>query len=368
MLRIAEEALTFDDVLLLPGYSEVVATQVSLRTRLTRGIELNIPLVSAAMDTVTESRLAIALAQEGGIGIIHKSMSIAEQAEQVRKVKKFEAGVIRDPITVGPQTSIREVLAITSSHNISGVPVVDGGKLVGIVTSRDLRFETKLDDPVRNIMTREERLVTVKEGAPDDEVLHLLHKHRIEKVLVVNEAFELRGLITVKDIQKSRDNPEAAKDSSERLLVGAAPVSVAKSTMSSGSSSDAAASASHKIKRPSASVFPISTLSPLRVSMTSSGRKELPETEFSTAGTSTRSRMWSFASMIACASPRACAAPPMSFFIKSMPALGLRSSPPESKQTPLPTSVTFGAFTGPQCRSMSRGALTLALPTACTIG
>ena len=214
--------MTFDDVSLIPAHSAVLPRDVRLNSRLTRGIALNIPILAAAMDTVTEARLAVAMAQLGGIGIIHKNMPAEQQAAEVRLVKKFEAGVIRDPITVGPQTSIREVLAITSSHNISGVPVVDGGKLVGIVTSRDLRFETKLDDPVRNIMTREERLVTVKEGAPDDEVLHLLHKHRIEKVLVVNEAFELRGLITVKDIQKSRDNPEAAKDSSERLLVGAA--------------------------------------------------------------------------------------------------------------------------------------------------
>ncbi|MEZ5464473.1 MAG: IMP dehydrogenase [Lysobacteraceae bacterium] len=221
-MRLKTQALTFDDVSLIPAHSAVLPRDVRLYSRLTRGISLNIPILAAAMDTVTEARLAVAMAQLGGIGIIHKNMPAEQQAAEVRLVKKFEAGVIRDPITVGPQTSIREVLAITSSHNISGVPVVDGGKLVGIVTSRDLRFETRLDDPVRNIMTREERLITVKEGAPDDEVLQLLHKHRIEKVLVVNEAFELRGLITVKDIQKSRDNPEAAKDSSERLLVGAA--------------------------------------------------------------------------------------------------------------------------------------------------
>jgi len=221
-MRLKTEALTFDDVSLIPAHSAVLPRDVRLNSRLTCGIALNIPILSAAMDTVTEARLAVAMAQLVGIGIIHNSMPAEHQAAEVRLVKKFEAGVIRDPITVGPQTSIREVLAITSSHNISGVPVVEGGKLVGIVTSRDLRFETKLDDPVRNIMTREDRLVTVNEGAPDDEVLHLLHKHRIEKVLVVNEAFELRGLITVKDIQKSRDNPESAKDSSERLLVGAA--------------------------------------------------------------------------------------------------------------------------------------------------
>ena len=223
MLRISQEALTFDDVLLIPGYSEVLPKDVSLKTRLTRGIELNIPLVSAAMDTVTEARLAIAMAQEGGIGIIHKNMTIEQQAAEVRKVKKFEAGVIRDPITVGPETTIRDVLALTQAHNISGVPVVGSdGQLAGIVTHRDMRFETELDDPVRHIMTKKDRLITVKEGAASDEVLQLLHKHRIEKVLVVNDAFELRGLITVKDIQKKTDNPNAAKDSASRLVVGAA--------------------------------------------------------------------------------------------------------------------------------------------------
>ncbi|MCB1559860.1 MAG: IMP dehydrogenase, partial [Xanthomonadales bacterium] len=221
-MRLKTEALTFDDVSLIPAHSAVLPRDVRLNSRLTRDISLNIPILAAAMDTVTEARLAVAMAQLGGIGIIHKNMPAEQQAAEVRLVKKFESGVIRDPITVGPQTSIREVLSLTGSHNISGVPVVDGGKLVGIVTSRDLRFEKKLDDPVRNIMTREDRLVTVKEGAPEDDVLQLLHKYRIEKVLVVNDDFELRGLITVKDIQKSRDNPEAAKDSSERLLVGAA--------------------------------------------------------------------------------------------------------------------------------------------------
>jgi IMP dehydrogenase len=221
-MRIFSEALTFDDVSLVPAYSAVLPRDVDLGTRLTRSIRLNLPIVSAAMDTVTEARLAITMAQCGGIGIIHKNMSIEHQAAEVRLVKKFEAGVIRDPITVGPQTSIREVMQITRGHNISGVPVVDGEQLVGIVTHRDLRFEKKPDDPVRNIMTRKERLVTVKEGAGEDEVLALLHKHRIEKVLVVDDAFRLRGLITVKDIQKARDNPRACKDDRERLRVGAA--------------------------------------------------------------------------------------------------------------------------------------------------
>ena len=221
-MRILAEALTFDDVSLVPAYSSVLPRDVSLRSRLARGITLNLPLVSAAMDSVTESTMAIAMAQLGGIGIVHKNMGVERQAAEVRAAKKFEAGVIRDPITVGPDTSIREVLALTRAHNISGVPVVDAGALVGIVTSRDLRFERRPEDPVRNIMTRKDRLVTVAEGASDDEVLALMHQHRIEKVLVVNDAFELRGLITVKDIQKARDNPNAAKDAQERLCVGAA--------------------------------------------------------------------------------------------------------------------------------------------------
>ncbi len=221
-MRVTGEALTFDDVSLVPAYSDVLPKDVSLETRLTRDLNLKVPLMSAAMDTVTEARLAIAMAQEGGIGVVHKNMDIAGQANQVRVVKKYEAGVIKDPITVGPQTTIREVLDLTHRHNISGVPVVDGDELVGIVTSRDMRFERRLDDPVRNIMTRKEKLVTVREDASQDEVLQLLHKHRIEKVLVVNEAFQLRGLITVKDIQKSSDFPNAAKDSQERLLVAAA--------------------------------------------------------------------------------------------------------------------------------------------------
>ncbi|MBT2746699.1 MULTISPECIES: IMP dehydrogenase [unclassified Lysobacter] len=222
MLRIQAEALTYDDVSLVPAHSIVLPKDVNLSTRLTRDLSIRLPILSAAMDTVSEARLAIALAQLGGISILHKNMSLEAQAAQVAKVKKFEAGVIREPFTVGPETTIGEVLKLTRARNISGVPVVDGGQLVGIVTSRDMRFETKLDDPVRHIMTKRDRLVTVGEGASDDEVVQLLHKHRIEKILVVNDGFELRGLITVKDIQKKSDNPNAAKDSAERLLVGAA--------------------------------------------------------------------------------------------------------------------------------------------------
>lgn len=221
-MRIIQEALTFDDVLLLPAHSTTLPKEVTLSTKLTREITLNIPLVSAAMDTVTETRLAIALAQEGGIGIIHKNMTIAEQARQVRAVKKFESGVINDPITVTPDTTVQEVLALTRAHHISGVPVVDQGLLVGIVTSRDLRFETHYDSPISRIMTPKERLVTVQEGATRDEVAHLLHQHRIEKILVVNDQFELRGMITVKDIQKATEKPTACKDPQERLRVGAA--------------------------------------------------------------------------------------------------------------------------------------------------
>ncbi|KGI78293.1 IMP dehydrogenase [Oleiagrimonas soli] len=221
-MRILAEALTYDDVYLVPAHSTVLPRDVDTSTRLTRGIRLNVPIVSAAMDTVTEARLAITMAQCGGIGIIHKNMTPEQQAAEVRLVKKFEAGVIRNPITVGPDTSIHEVMQITRANSISGVPVVEGDALVGIVTSRDLRFEKKHDDPVRNIMTRKDKLVTVGEGAGHDEVLDLLHRNRIEKVLVVNDAFQLRGLITVKDIQKARDNPYAAKDAHERLRVGAA--------------------------------------------------------------------------------------------------------------------------------------------------
>ena len=221
-MQLIGEALTFDDVSLVPAYSQVLPGDVNLTTRLTREIDLNAPLISAAMDTVTEARLAIAMAEEGGIGVVHKNMTLEQQAEQVQIVKKYEAGVIKDPITVNPNTTIREVLDLTHRHNISGVPVVDGNELVGIVTSRDMRFEKRLDDPVRNIMTAKQDLITVGEDASQDEVLDLLHTHRIEKVLVVNDHFDLRGLVTVKDIQKSTDYPNAAKDSQERLLVAAA--------------------------------------------------------------------------------------------------------------------------------------------------
>jgi IMP dehydrogenase len=222
-MRLIQEALTFDDVLLVPAHSSVLPNDVDLSTRLTRGIELKIPLVSAAMDTVTEARLAIALALEGGIGIVHKNMSPEHQAREVLTVKKYESGIIRDPITVTPDTSVGEVMQITRAHNISGVPVVTAdGHLVGIVTGRDLRFESRLGEPVSSIMTPRERLVTVEEGASREEVVALLHKHRIEKVLVVNGHFELRGMITVKDIQKAKDFPNASRDDHERLRVGAA--------------------------------------------------------------------------------------------------------------------------------------------------
>jgi IMP dehydrogenase len=221
MLRISEEALTFDDVLLVPGYSEVTAKDVSLKTRLSRSIYLNIPLVSAAMDTVTESRLAIALAQEGGIGIIHKSMSIEHQSQQVRAVKKYESGVVKDPICIEASASVKELVELTAEYNISGVPVLENGELVGIVTRRDVRFEPSLDLPVSAIMTPKERLVTVLEDANSDAIKCLLHKHRIEKILVVNKAFELRGLITVKDIDKAEKYPDACKDDQGRLRVGA---------------------------------------------------------------------------------------------------------------------------------------------------
>jgi len=222
MLRIHAEALTFDDVSLVPAHSAVLPKDVSLTTRLTRGLSLNLPIVAAAMDTVAEARLAIAMAQLGGIAILHKNMSLEGQAAEVAQVKKFEAGVIREPFTVSPSTTVGEVLKLTAARRISGVPVVDNGQLVGIVTGRDMRFETRLDAPVSSIMTGKDRLVTVREGATDEEVLAKLHHYRIEKVLVVDDAFALRGLITVKDIQKARDNPNAAKDSSERLVVGAA--------------------------------------------------------------------------------------------------------------------------------------------------
>ncbi|MDD5267831.1 MAG: IMP dehydrogenase, partial [Methylococcales bacterium] len=221
-MEIIQEALTFDDVLLVPAHSTVLPRDVEMGTQLTRGITLNIPLVAAAMDTVTEARLAIAIAQEGGIGIIHKNMTVDQQAREVRHVKKYESGVIKDPITVSPDVSIRDVIKLTHARNISGVPVVNGDELVGIVTSRDLRFETRFDEPVSKVMTPKERLVTVNENADRKEAIALLHKHRIEKVLVVNDSFHLRGLITVKDIQKAKDYPHACKDEQERLRVGAA--------------------------------------------------------------------------------------------------------------------------------------------------
>ncbi|MDS4015669.1 MAG: IMP dehydrogenase, partial [Candidatus Accumulibacter sp.] len=221
-MRLIPKALTFDDVLLVPAHSAIMPREVRLRTRLTRNISLNLPLVSAAMDTVTESRLAIALAQEGGIGIVHKNLSPKLQAAEVAKVKRFESGVLKDPITVSPNLSVRDVLGLTRQHKISGFPVLDGQVVVGIVTNRDLRFETNLDQPVRNIMTPRERLVTVHEGATVEEGKALIHKHRLERVLVVNDAFELRGLITVKDIIKTTEHPEASKDAAGRLRVGAA--------------------------------------------------------------------------------------------------------------------------------------------------
>lgn len=222
MLRILKEAITFDDVLLVPAHSEVLPKEVSLATTLTRTLPLNIPLISAAMDTVTESRLAIAMAQEGGLGIIHKNMSIQAQALQVRQVKKFESGVVKDPVTASPNMTIRDLLALTERYHFSGVPVVEGEQLVGIVTSRDVRFATDLDQPLQAIMTPKSKLVTVKEGAFKDEVRALLHQHRIEKVLVVDDHFHLKGLITVRDIQQALEKPFAAKDQDGRLLVGAA--------------------------------------------------------------------------------------------------------------------------------------------------
>ena len=221
-MRVDQEALTFDDVLLIPAHSTILPRDVSLKTQLTQTISLNIPLLSAAMDTVTEARLAITIAQEGGIGIIHKNMSADKQAREVQIVKKYESGVIKEPFSVSPDATIREVLDLTRAKGISGVPVVDGDDLVGIVTSRDLRFETRFDEPVARAMTPKEKLVTVREGASKEEAIRLLHEHRIEKVLVVNDRFQLRGMITVKDIQKAKDYPQACKDEQERLRVGAA--------------------------------------------------------------------------------------------------------------------------------------------------
>ena len=221
-MTIEKTALTFDDVLLKPNYSDVLPRETNLSTKLTRNLSIQIPLLSAAMDTVTEYQLAIAIAQEGGIGIIHKNFSIEDQASQVNRVKKFASGIISDPVTVSPDITIREVLDITKFNNISGVPVVDNGITVGIVTNRDLRFETNLDGLVSSVMTPKEKLVTVKEGADEEEVLGLLHQHRIEKVLVVNDSFELKGMVTAKDFQKATDFPLASKDGNGALLVGAA--------------------------------------------------------------------------------------------------------------------------------------------------
>lgn len=221
-MRLVQKALTFDDVLLVPAYSAVLPRDVSLRTRLTRSIELNIPLVSAAMDTVTEARLAIAMAQAGGIGIVHKNLKPADQAREVARVKRFESGVLRDPITISPDMKIRDVIALSQQHGISGFPVLEGKTVVGIITNRDLRFEEELDAPVRAKMTPREKLVTVAEGASLDEAKRLMNRHRLERVLVVDEAFQLRGLITVKDIQKAVEHPLASKDDHGQLRVGAA--------------------------------------------------------------------------------------------------------------------------------------------------
>ena len=221
-MRVIHKALTFDDVLLIPAHSAILPRDVTLATRLTRNITLNLPLVSAAMDTVTEASLAIALAQEGGIGILHKNLTPKAQAAEVAKVKRFESGVLKDPITIPPTMSVREVMALTRLHKFSGLPVVEGRRVVGIVTNRDLRFETNLDQPVQNIMTPRERLITVREGTSAEEAKALMHKHRLERVLVVNADFELRGLVTVKDILKSTEHPEACKDNLGHLRVGAA--------------------------------------------------------------------------------------------------------------------------------------------------
>jgi IMP dehydrogenase len=221
-MRVIKKALTFDDVLLLPAHTRVLPREVSLKTRLTRALELNIPVVSAAMDTVTEARLAIAIAQEGGIGIVHKNLTPAQQAAEVAKVKRFESGVLRDPMTIAPELPVREAIALQKAHRISGFPVVKAGKVVGIVTNRDLRFETQLDQPVKNVMTPQKRLITVREGASRAEAMALMHKHRLERVLVVDEEWRLRGLVTVKDITKETEHPNASKDAQGKLRVGAA--------------------------------------------------------------------------------------------------------------------------------------------------
>ena len=221
-MRLIQKALTFDDVLLVPAYSSVLPRDANLATQLTRSISLNTPLVSAAMDTVTEGRLAIAMAREGGIGIVHKNLSPAEQAREVAKVKRYESGVLRDPITIGPTVTVRQVMQLSREHGFSGFPVLEGKTVVGIITNRDLRFEEDLDAPVKSKMTPRERLITVKEGASLEEAKRLMSKHRLERVLVVNDAFELRGLITVKDILKATEHPNACKDSEGKLRVGAA--------------------------------------------------------------------------------------------------------------------------------------------------
>jgi IMP dehydrogenase len=221
-MRLSKQALTFDDVLLVPAHSNILPKNVSLKTQLTKKISLNIPLVSAAMDTVTESNLAIALAEEGGLGIIHKNLTPKIQASHVAKVKRFESGVVNDPITIGPNMSVDEVMSITRKHKFSGLPVIEDMKVVGIVTNRDLRFETNLKQPVKNVMTPRERLITVSEGASKKEIMGLLHQHRLERLLVIDKQDRLKGLITVKDIQKSTDHPNACKDEHERLRVGAA--------------------------------------------------------------------------------------------------------------------------------------------------
>src|SRR5919198_4893078 len=212
-MRVIQKALTFDDVLLLPAHSRILPREASLKTRLTRSLELNIPIVSAAMDTVTESRLAIALAQEGGIGIIHKNLAPEAQAAEVAKVKRFESGVLRDPMTIPPEMSVRQVMALQQQHKISGFPVVkNGGKVIGIVTNRDLRFEKELDQPVKNIMTPQKKLITVREGASREEAMKLMHQHRLERVLVIDDAFRLKGLITVKDIMRETKTPNSIRD------------------------------------------------------------------------------------------------------------------------------------------------------------
>jgi IMP dehydrogenase len=222
-MRVIQKALTFDDVLLLPAHSRILPRDANLRTRLTRKLELNIPIVSAAMDTVTEARLAIAIAQEGGIGIVHKNLTTREQAAEVAKVKRFESGVLRDPMTIPPEMTVRQVMELQRTHRISGFPVVkNGGKVVGIVTNRDLRFETNLDQPVKNIMTPQKKLITVREGSSREDAIKLMHQHRLERVLMVDEEFHLKGLVTVKDILKETEHPNACKDAQGKLRVGAA--------------------------------------------------------------------------------------------------------------------------------------------------